>query len=271
MMKLAATILAVLALAAPASAQSGSSFIFAGPKGLHVLSQTSIPVRATGQLTVAFHGDPGTGCAARGLCAYSGTTSWRPVASGELAVVSYRLHGRRGYLASLFLGGGPGGGSVTVAEVRRAANPGQPGTCADASENDLGSSDLAVHGGTLALSLTDVTLLGTRCAGPRAPDLAQALPIRQTGDPRGPPWRDGRRLQRGSQLCRARLRRNGAIERSAEVRSTTVPTVKPATGRSAATVHAHSARDRELPSHPALWTSGRQASRREPTRRVRRP
>ena len=47
-----------------------------------------------GALAVQFHGDQATGCAARGLCGFSGTVIWQPPPTGTLEADTFRDHGQ---------------------------------------------------------------------------------------------------------------------------------------------------------------------------------
>ena len=169
--------LAALLLALPAPARAQGVLTAFGP-GL--AASTSVDLGLRGSLAVSFHGDPGTGCAARGLCGYSGTVVWRPgqeLSSGSLLIEKLRAHRRVSYAAQLVLFGGPGTTAEVSAAVRRAA-PGQAaGTCADAS-SPQSNTTLAVRGGAIALRIlgSGSTVLATRCAGPLDADIAAALP-----------------------------------------------------------------------------------------------
>ncbi|MDQ6776375.1 MAG: hypothetical protein M3071_09200 [Actinomycetota bacterium] len=142
---------------------------------MKLLSETSVPVCATGRLTVSFSGDRATGCAARGSCGYSGTESWQPRGGGVLDVVSYRSHGRRGFAATLLLGAS---GSPVLASVGRATGTAAPSVCRDSSDAFGGFFSPTVSDGRLAVRLGEggTPLLGTRCAGPLEVDLSAALP-----------------------------------------------------------------------------------------------
>jgi len=193
---IAVVALAALASSPPVSAQNGGSsvvlFAFGVPAGAKLVSETNVPIRVAGQLTVAFHGDVATGCAAAGLCGYSGTIVFRP-RSGDLAVETYRRHDRIGRQVFLSLRPGVGGygGATTVAEVQRAVT-GQPaGLCADAQgqpfEGGLsvgasaapdGGALATVRGAMLTIAVLQPggTLMSTRCAGPLDGDLVGASP-----------------------------------------------------------------------------------------------
>jgi hypothetical protein len=144
-----------------------------------VVSDTDIPVRTTGQLTVSFHGDEATGCAARGLCAYSGTVIWEPARSGDLSVETTHFHGKVEHDVELLLSGQSdpfesNPGDVTTANVHFAPDSGVGSDCADAAET---GSDFSIptHGqaalASLNRSFPDV--LRTRCAGPLVSDLGR--------------------------------------------------------------------------------------------------
>ncbi len=151
-----------------ASAQSATQFLAFfgnGPGG--AISTIDVPGTLSGSLTVSFRGDPATGCAAQGLCAYSGTVVVRPGSQVDLAVAEGRVHGRLSYQAQLSLGGGPIAG-LTAARVAR---PG--GLCGDA-QAPAASLPATIANGVVRLPLFQPggTLLGTRCAGPLDGDLA---------------------------------------------------------------------------------------------------
>jgi hypothetical protein len=175
---LSASVLAAIpALAAAQGGGPATSLLFEFPHGAKLLSETTIPVRISGQLTVSFHGSAAAGCAAAGVCAYSGTIVVNP-RSGQLGIEKYRLRGRIGALA--FLTFNPAdGGYTTIADVRRSA-PGQPtGLCADAQTSSLQTiAPVPLRGGSLRIALLQAggTLLSTRCAGPLDGDVASVAP-----------------------------------------------------------------------------------------------
>jgi hypothetical protein len=135
-----------------------------------------VPARITGDLIVHFHGDSATGCAARGLCGYSGTIIWttdQPAALGVMGTTT-----RTGTSYSVYLNFednslvGNGGGTTD-------ADTTDPGgaSCADAAYT--GSYlPFMPRGRDLRLQLADASpsVLQTRCAGPLAGDLESALP-----------------------------------------------------------------------------------------------
>ena len=168
--------------ARPASTSSGSSsgvVIFGGGTGSEY--QQSSPVRITGALSVTFHGDAATGCAASGLCGYSGVVIWRPPPSGTLEIVSTRSHRHTTYAVSLLTlidnGVLPTSGTTSATVQSVAGSPSGPGTCLDAAAT--GSSlQLPVRAGRVSFSLAGATpaLLSDRCAGPRGPQILPQLP-----------------------------------------------------------------------------------------------
>jgi hypothetical protein len=181
----AAALAAAVCSPAAVAAQGSTQVVFGGSTTLTTVVQ--IPARVEGYLTVRFHGDPATGCAARGLCGYSGTILWKPPASGSLEILQGRSHGRRQYEASLFLADLNGlpaqGGAVTDANVGQTlAGPSgasQPGpSCADAASVPS-NIQLPVRHGRVEFSLTQASPspLQTRCAGPLMSDVASALAV----------------------------------------------------------------------------------------------
>jgi hypothetical protein len=91
--------------------------------GTGVVTFTSIPARLEGGLAVRFGGDRAAGCAARGVCGYAGTLTWRPPHSGTLEVITYREGKKVEHEASLSLAGPflpgpvPAPGGVATADV----------------------------------------------------------------------------------------------------------------------------------------------------------
>jgi hypothetical protein len=145
---------------------------------------TQVPVRVDGLLTVQFHGDRAAGCAARGLCGYSGTVVWQPARSGSVEILTYRQHEKLEHQASLGLNNfnAPGpiaaAGGVATADVR--SQPGGPSGpssgCTDAAATG-GNVSLPVRGHAVLFSLQRASpgLTETRCAAPLVSDLASAL------------------------------------------------------------------------------------------------
>jgi hypothetical protein len=129
--RMAVAALSVLLLSAVASAHAGaatacsssSSSSIGVPGGAKILSETDVPVCATGRVEVSFSSDAVTGC----KCGYIGTDSWQPQGGGDLDVLAYRRHGRREFDTTLLLGGSI---SVRDAVAQTQAN-GQTTACSD--------------------------------------------------------------------------------------------------------------------------------------------
>lgn len=148
----------------------------------HLISESDVPVCATGRVTVAFAGDPAAGCAAEGLCDYSGTETFAPDGSGDLSLVRTSRHGRITTSGTLFLGGA---GMPAASAVQRTAGTGTA-TRTTACSDTLGNGNdaygvfdtLQVAGGRVRIDLLrgQAALLGSRCAGPLDMDIASALP-----------------------------------------------------------------------------------------------
>ncbi|MGI8714721.1 MAG: hypothetical protein ACR2NR_16385 [Solirubrobacteraceae bacterium] len=141
------------------------------------VSETNLPLCATGRLTVTFAGDPGAGCAAHGLCGYAGTETWQPQNVGDVAISTYDQHGRRSSSATRIIGGP---GNPVLSAVQRSQAPGTTTACSDQSQGGGGFFSLPVSAGrmTIGLDHAEAPLLGTRCAGPLDADVAAALPSR---------------------------------------------------------------------------------------------
>jgi hypothetical protein len=153
-----------------AATSSGVSVIVGSGSALFGL--VGVPVRVDGDVLVRFHGDPGTGCAARGVCGYAGAVSWKPSSSGTLEVIESRSHGRLSYQSSLDLldglSGGQSSGGVTSAQVSSTAPGAQSRTiCADAAPTAQGIS-LPIRRGRVEFTLaqSSPSVVQTRCAGP---------------------------------------------------------------------------------------------------------
>jgi hypothetical protein len=148
-------------------------------RGERLISTTRMSVCASGTVTIDFHGDTATGCAARGLCGYQGSESWSAEAppgalgfgsTGLLDIDSVSFHGRRAYSATLFFGG--------IQPLRaRVSRSGSAATCTDRFGQGPGAINGRVKGGQLTLGLGGPeSWIGTRCAGPLQSDVASALP-----------------------------------------------------------------------------------------------
>jgi hypothetical protein len=176
---LAGTAVCVLLLSAPASGHaraatgcsSSSSSSIGLPGGAKILSETDVPVCLTGQVEVSFSSDALAHCG----CGYVGTDSWQPQGGGDLDVLAYRRQGRRQFDTTLLLGGSTSGRDA----VERRQPTGQTTACSDTTGADSGGFlSPPVRAGRIVVSLAQsgATLIGTRCAGPLAVDVAAALP-----------------------------------------------------------------------------------------------
>jgi hypothetical protein len=136
----------------------------------------NISIRVQGEMVVAFHGDAATGCAARGVCQYSGTIVVRP-RSGLVNAVTYRRNGRLRHFV-FFLVGAPENAYTTWARVVRSITGVAAGTCADAESATGGVSPASPSGAVVRVRLFHPggSLLQTRCAGPTDGDLSEAGP-----------------------------------------------------------------------------------------------
>jgi hypothetical protein len=180
---------ALLAAVVPAGVQAasgatgsgnGGSFILLGTPGSgKVIRDTTVPFTAMGALTVTFHGDPAAGCAPRGDCGYSGTSSWSAAPGGQLSVLKIRSGHRLHYVVSAVdFGGAFGPSTPTAASVTRTSATGASGRCVDAGSANTYTS-LASSGHrtvTFQLLQRGGTQLTTRCAGPTNGDLAAFSP-----------------------------------------------------------------------------------------------
>jgi hypothetical protein len=160
---------------------SSGSFagVFLGPGG-SVVSEQSRPIQIDGALTVTFHGDAATGCAADGLCGYSGSVTWRPPASGQMIIVATRAHHHTSDSVELFLEGNgfpPDTGATSATVQSTAGSPSGAATCLDATATGL-ALDLPVRHGLVEFGLGGASpaLLSDRCAGPRDPQILSPLP-----------------------------------------------------------------------------------------------
>jgi hypothetical protein len=171
------TVAALIALGPTAQAQNGGGFgvsLFGSPSG-RPIAATSVPVSISGQVAVTFHGDSGSGCAASGLCGYSGTIIVRPQ-TGDLTIETLRSGHRIQRLIAFDIFP-VAEGDTTMARVVRSAPGQQGGQCADA-EAATSTSQSAIRGGAITITLLSAggSLLSTRCAGPLDADLAAVSP-----------------------------------------------------------------------------------------------
>jgi hypothetical protein len=163
----------------------GAIIIFETPAGQRPVRQVNSDIAIEGTVTVDFHGDTASGCAAAHLCDVRGSLRWDPSGGGSVAAIGYRRHGHRfeeGFLSFGFSDNSQGHFG-TSARVRREGVPGS--LCADAANEQFAEAQSAARRGTaIELRLLDLpsrtaasgTALQTRCAGPTTGDLAELLP-----------------------------------------------------------------------------------------------
>jgi hypothetical protein len=135
--------------------------------------RTSIPVRMTGSLTVTWAGDAQRGCAEAGVCGISGSATWHPGGRAELQLLDFGGSGEiHGILLLGFGGDGP------VVRVDRRGGGGAGGSCADVGASRPTVLQGPVERGQLRLPIDagGLDLSAGSCAGPRAADVAPALP-----------------------------------------------------------------------------------------------
>jgi hypothetical protein len=165
-------------VATAANGGSGFFVVFSGgPANSFPLSQSvrDISARVDGRLIVRFHGDPAAGCAARGLCQYSGTIIWTPAHAADLEADAQTDRRGTGYSLDLEIDQNnylTNGGGTTDEDTNAGGV-----LCADAAYtgSDLG---FTITHGRARIDLADAEpdLFGTRCAGPLVSDLASGLP-----------------------------------------------------------------------------------------------
>ena len=186
-----ATLLAALPVAALAGDTGGGfvAILFTGGD-VHGGHRVNSEIDVTGSITVDFHGDQASGCAAAHLCGVVGSVRFNAAGPGSIVAIGYREHGKRfedGFMAYAeefrpdFL--------PTTARVRRTAAPGS--LCADAVPLEVVSSGGPPRrGSSVVLRLLDrpsdglapSEVLRTRCAGPTAGDVAALLPGRRVNE-----------------------------------------------------------------------------------------
>jgi hypothetical protein len=164
----------------PCPGSTGSSvLLYAG--SFRIRSQTTIPVCASGGVTVSFH-STAQGCAAGGPCGYAGTETWRPTGSGQLILETGRQSGRDSTQATLLLGVG----DAALETVTRTIAAGRQSSCRDRGSQFAGFLSPRIRGAELTFGLGDgrsallgpgaSPLLGTQCAGPLDGDVGAGLP-----------------------------------------------------------------------------------------------
>ena len=130
--------------------------------GPRVLATHEIPICITGTVVTRFHGSRAAGCAARGLCGYRGSVTWRP-RGGELLATEYATHAGRTWKTVLVLNDGP-----PHAAVARTAGSRVVATCRDQGVTPLTFHETPVRHdrATIGLASGGTNEWHERCAGP---------------------------------------------------------------------------------------------------------
>ena len=181
--RLSAGVAVTLAALVPASAPAQSTGEFTSGTGVilglesptaEVVAQSRSVVTVSGELVVAFEGDPGT-CAAAGRCDTRGTVTWRPSRSLNLYLSDVVDRGKRTVHATVF----PDdfGGPETISQVRRARVGSGTALCSDAQSTYSGLEAVAI-GRQLVFGVPPNSsgVLRSRCGGPLWSDLRYVLP-----------------------------------------------------------------------------------------------
>jgi hypothetical protein len=125
-----------------------------------------------GGITVAWHGDPARGCAAAGLCGYSGSVEIRP----DQGQYDFVLKGRRLAESYSFL---DLYSTPPVIRVKRTDAAGEDGACVDQPlASDFGLTAANAGHGQVRFGLAVPDLSTARCAGPDLSSLVARLPRR---------------------------------------------------------------------------------------------
>jgi hypothetical protein len=180
MRRLAAVTLAALCAVSGSShaASSGGFVVFLSAPG-RIIAQWQGSVRASGSVTIAYHGDQASGCAAHGLCTVSGTATWTPERTGAAALLETRRHGRIVWVPVLSLQETDAQPTLTIV-THRVRTDGSQASCLDASSNppDLLNAGSGAHSLAIALlgNSFEPTFLAGRCAGPSTATVGKAVP-----------------------------------------------------------------------------------------------
>src|SRR5204863_9751716 len=124
-------------------------------------------ISATGGVTVTWHGDPARGCAAAGLCGYSGSAGLQPVYGSYdfFLAGGRRLRDSFSYLDT----------SLDVTRVKRVDGSGE-GACVDAPDLSLYLTTARAGAGRGRLGFDGDGLSPGRCAGPDIQNVLALLP-----------------------------------------------------------------------------------------------
>jgi hypothetical protein len=155
----------------------GSETVFGLTSHEKLISQIDVPVCVTGGVTVTFAGDRATGCAAQGLCSYSGTETWEPQGIADVGVTTIAQNGHRSTSVTLVIGGES---TPVLSSVQHAGVGGLTAACSDDAQAHGSFFAVPLHSGQVDVGLGHALqpVFGTRCAGPLSADLASALPHR---------------------------------------------------------------------------------------------
>lgn len=157
---------------------SGSGFLvaFGGSDSGRLVAEYQIPITATGELSINFHGDRAAGCEQWGLCAYRGRIALPPARGGSVLVSKFSRHGRTSYRADLVLGTGFNDAGF-ASHTSRVVSGSVVGLCADEQNYPIFVSSKSQAGRfTLRLLQPDAQDITTRCAGPLEEDVSRASP-----------------------------------------------------------------------------------------------
>jgi hypothetical protein len=135
----------------------------------------TVELGAKGSLRVVWHGDPAAGCAAAGMCAYYGSTTYHLARRADIDVD--RFDGEvdvAGFIAAR-------GRSEAV--VRRVLPGGGTAVCRDGAQEEGFTLDMPHayrdrYTLTFGTDITPSPLVSGSCAGPRLPDIEGSLPTR---------------------------------------------------------------------------------------------
>jgi hypothetical protein len=180
----------VLAAAFPTAALAGGGgggFVVSGPLSGPGAHAVTADVKLTGSITVDFHGDEASGCAAAHLCDLSGRVRFDASGPGQIFAIAERRGGKSFESGFMYYADAFEPNQLqTSARVRRTSAPGS--VCADGAVNEeVSSNSDRRHGTALELRLLDLPgsqdgtseILRTRCAGPSTADIAALLPARR--------------------------------------------------------------------------------------------
>jgi hypothetical protein len=156
----------------PAVALSAAVLLASAAPAAARLVEVSGPLAARGTVTIAWHGDPARGCAAAGLCGYSGSVTLRPD-EGDYV---FTMAGGRLLDSYAFIESYTGAPIVRVARTE----PGTDGgACVDSMSGTSIDLNIARAGrNRLRLGLDEEGLSAGRCAGPDLGGLLTKLPHR---------------------------------------------------------------------------------------------